>query len=431
MSALARYFKQQGKEVSGYDRTETSLTKQLESEGMNIHYTDDPAFIPCDSCLVIYTPAIPGTNRELQYCLEGDFTVMKRAEVLGLLSASFNTIAIAGTHGKTSISSMIAHIMHANEYAVTALVGGIMTNYDSNIIRAYRSKYLVVEADEYDRSFLKLHPWITVVSTLSADHLDIYGSLENMRTSFREFIGKTNPDGKVILHEDVVQDLAKPGNMLTYGNSEGLDIIIRDIRVVDHHFHFELSAGDQSIDIKMLVPGKHNIANAAAAAAVCMQTGLDLTEIKMGLESYLGVKRRFEYIIDDPGKTVFIDDYAHHPDELQACISTARELYPEKKITGIFQPHLYTRTRDFAVGFAKALDVLDEVILMDVYPAREEPIDGVSADIIFEIIQNSNKSICSKEELVQKVVDLKPEVLLTMGAGDIDQCVQPIKEALI
>jgi UDP-N-acetylmuramate--alanine ligase len=302
MSALARYFRQQGKEVSGYDRTETALTKQMESEGMNIHYTDNPAYIPFDAGLVIYTPAIPENNRELRYCREGDFTVMKRAEVLGLLSEKFKTIAIAGTHGKTSISSMIAHIMHHNEYAITALVGGIMTNYDSNIIRASKSKYLVAEADEYDRSFLKLHPWIAVVSALSADHLDIYGSLENMKSSFMKFIRQTDPQGKVILYEDVAKEIKSTVNTLTYGGKAGADIRIKDIHVKDHQFHFQLTAGEESTNIRMGVPGNHNIANAAAAAAVCLQTGLSLAEIKKGLESYRGVKRRFEFILDDPGK---------------------------------------------------------------------------------------------------------------------------------
>ena len=297
---------------------------------------------------------------------------MKRAEVLGILSESFKTIAIAGTHGKTSISSMIAHIMQDNKFAVTALVGGIMTNYNSNVIMSNDSNFLVAEADEYDRSFLKLHPWISVVSTLSADHLDIYGSLENMKSSFREFIGQTDPGGKVILSEEVEKELGKNDNTLIYGSTAGADIIIDKIRVEDHHFHFTLSADKEKADIRMLVPGSHNIYNASAAAAVCLQLRLSLEEIKAGLESYRGVKRRFEFILNDPSGTIFIDDYAHHPDELQACIFTARALYPDKKITGVFQPHLYSRTRDFAKGFASTLDELDEVILLEIYPAREK-----------------------------------------------------------
>ena len=430
MSALARYFKQQGKEVSGYDRTETPLTRQLESEGMNIHYTDDPAYIPYDAGLVIYTPAIPHSNRELQYCMEGDFKVLKRSEVLGLLSKNFKTIAVAGTHGKTSISSMIAHVMHQNDYAITALVGGLMTNNNSNLIRTYNSKYLIAEADEYDRSFLKLHPWISLVSNLSADHLDIYGSLDNMKSSFVSFIGQTDHQGKVILNEGVAEEIGMTDNTLVYGYGENAYIRISDVRVIDHHFHFKLVTGKGETDIRMLVPGMHNISNAAAAAAVCLQTGLNLEEIKAGLESYRGVKRRFEFILDDPEKPVFIDDYAHHPDELEACISTARMLYPGKRITGVFQPHLYSRTRDFAKGFASALDELDEVILLEIYPAREEPIHGVSSSMLLDLITKNNKSICSKDDLPGKIAESMPEVLITMGAGDIDQCVLPIKEVL-
>jgi len=430
MSALARYFKQQGKEVSGYDRTATPLTRQLEAEGMNIHYKDDPAYIPCDAGLVIYTPAIPDTNRELRYCRGSKLNIKKRAEVLGMIAGDHHTIAIAGTHGKTSISSMAAHIMHHSAYAVTALIGGIMSNYDTNMLRAYKSKYLIAEADEYDRSFLKLHPKTSAISTVAAGHLDIYGSLEKMKASFESFVGQTDPEGRVIIHESVKGQIKTPANTLVYGSSEQLDLCIRNVEIHDHHFHFELETKKESIGIRMLVPGMHNIENAAAAAAVCLEIGISMEEIKAGLESYRGVKRRFEYILNGEDGTVFIDDYAHHPDEIEACIGTAKRLYPNRRITGIFQPHLYSRTRDFADGFAAALEKLDEVILLDIYPAREEPIEGVDARMLLEKINNEHKSICSKENLSELIKTKNPEVLLSMGAGDIDQQVEPIKEKL-
>lgn len=428
MSALARYFRQQGKEVSGYDRTSTPLTQQLEAEGMNIHYSDDPAYIPCDAGIVIYTPAVPESNRELNYCRDMEFNIKKRAEVLGMIAKSHDTIAIAGTHGKTSISSMIAHIMHESERPVTAFIGGIMNNYDTNMLRTYKSKYLIAEADEYDRSFLNLHPKIAVISTLAADHLDIYGSLENMKASFSKFIGQTDTDGRVIIHESVAGQVITPANTIIYGMGQDATLRIQNVRVYEHHFYFDLVSEDGLVTIRMGVPGMHNIENATAAAGVCLQIGLSLEEIKLGLETYKGVKRRFEFILE--GETIFIDDYAHHPDEIAACVDTAKKLYPDRKITGIFQPHLYSRTRDFADGFASALETLDEIILLDIYPAREEPIEGVDSQMLLAKIRNNNKSISSRSELPEMIKKKRPGVLLSMGAGDIDQLVGPIKEKL-
>lgn len=428
MSALARYFRQQGKEVSGYDRTSTPLTQQLEAEGMNIHYSDDPAYIPCDAGIVIYTPAVPESNRELSYCRDMEFNIRKRAEVLGMIAKGHDTIAIAGTHGKTSISSMLAHIMHVSKHPVTAFIGGIMNNYDTNMLHTHESKYLIAEADEYDRSFLNLHPKIAVISTLAADHLDIYGSLENMKASFSKFIGQTDTDGRVIIHESVAGQIETPANTIIYGTGQDATLRIHNVRVDDHHFHFDLVSEEGMITIRMGVPGMHNIENATAAAAVCLQIGLNMEEIKAGLETYKGVKRRFEFILE--GETIFIDDYAHHPDEIAACVDTAKKLYPDKKITGIFQPHLYSRTRDFADGFASALETLDEIILLDIYPAREEPIKGVNSQMLLAKIRNNNKSISSKSELPEMIKKKRPGVLLSMGAGDIDQLVGPIKEKL-
>jgi UDP-N-acetylmuramate--alanine ligase len=430
MSALARYFKQQGKEVSGYDRTSTPLTKLLEAEGINIHYTDDPAYFPCDAGLVIYTPAIPDSNRELDYCREVEANVFKRAEVLGMIAEDHQSIAVAGTHGKTTISSMITHIMHSNTYPVTAFIGGIMSNYNTNMIYNEKSTYLVAEADEYDRSFLKLHPQIAVISTIDADHLDIYGSMENLQASFSEFISQVSDEGAIIVHESVKDQISIPENSLVYGKGDDVDLRIENIRIIDHQYYFELHTKGEMIEICMKIPGLHNLENATAAAGVCLETGMSLREIKKGLESYQGVKRRFEYIVSEKGK-IFIDDYAHHPEEIAACITTVKGLYPEEKITGIFQPHLYSRTRDFAEAFASSLDKLDDIILLDIYPAREEPIDGIDSKMLLNLLNNKNKCVCSREDVLQTIKDKDPGILISMGAGDIDQLIEPIKEIMI
>jgi UDP-N-acetylmuramate--alanine ligase len=430
MSALARYFRQQGKEVSGYDRSATSLTRKLESEGMNIHYSDDPAYVPCDVGLVIYTPAIPENNRELTYCREIDVPVKKRAEVLEMIAEDHKTIAIAGTHGKTSISSMAAHILHAAGFPVNAFIGGIMNNYDSNLIRTGKCEYLLAEADEYDRSFLRLHPYIAVVSAIAPDHLDIYGSREQLVESFNDFIGQADHDGRVIIHEEVATQLSLPEACLTYGTGAKASLRIENVKIVAHQYEFELCHGQERIHIRMQVPGRHNIANASAAAGVCLELGLSAHQIKKGLESYTGVKRRFEYIIRQD-KIVFIDDYAHHPEEITACVQTAKELYPGRHITGIFQPHLYSRTRDFADEFALSLSQLDEVMLLDIYPAREEPMAGVNAKMICDKISIENKKVYDKDELLNALSEGKRDVVISMGAGDIDQLVEPIKKSLL
>ncbi len=430
MSALARYYRRLGKEVSGYDKTRTSLTRQMEQEGMNIHYRDDPAYIPCDANLVIYTPAIPDTNMELRYCRDLDFNIKKRAEVLGMIAEDHETIAVAGTHGKTTISSMITHIMQDAKFPVTAFIGGMMNNYDTNFIKNENSRLLIAEADEYDRSFHKLHPKIAVISTLAADHLDIYGSLEQLRDSFTKFVSQIKPGGSLIIHEDVKKQIPVPEGAIIYGKSQDADLRIGNAGVSEKHFYFDLHLkSNEKTRISLQVPGQHNIENAVAAAAVCLQAGLSMQEIKEGLETYKGVKRRFEFIIQEEG-LVFIDDYAHHPEEITACISTARTIYPGKKITAVFQPHLYSRTRDLADEFAASLDLFDEVILLDIYPAREAPIEGVNAALLLSKMNISNKQISTKEDLTDVIKKLKPEVLISMGAGDIEQMVNPIKQAL-
>ena len=429
MSALARYFRRQGKEVSGYDRSVSALTAQLETEGMNIHYTDDPAFVPCDTGLVIYTPAIPVTNRQLKYCREVGMKIYKRAEVLGMIAEDFRTLAVAGTHGKTTISSMIAHTMHSTNHPVSAFIGGIMSNYDSNMIDDKGSVYLVAEADEYDRSFLLLQPDVAVISRIAADHLDIYGSLDQMSDSFSAFVSRIREGGLLIAHESVEGQITLPSSTMLYGTGSKADIRIMNLRVEDRRYHFELETPIGKARIAMQVPGRHNAENAAAAAGVCIHAGLDLKEIESGLASYSGVKRRFEYIVNTED-LVYIDDYAHHPEEIEALLRTVRELYPGSAVTGIFQPHLYTRTRDFADAFARSLETLDEVVLMDIYPAREEPIQGVDAMMLLEKIEHSNKKILSRDDVTQFAGNKMKGVLLTIGAGDIDQLVEPIKKML-
>ena len=430
MSALARYFLSLGKEVSGYDRSPTPLTASLEREGISVHYHDDPSFVPSGAGLVIYTPAIPPDNKELLYCREHGFTLMKRAEVLGEIAAVYKTIAVAGTHGKTSISSMITHIMHHGGVGVTAFLGGIMQDYDTNFIGTAGSRYLVAEADEYDRSFLKLEPSIAVISSMAADHLDIYGSVEEMTRSFREFTKKIRPGGTLIVHESIAGRIPLPGGTVIYGEGKAANPRISGSGIEDHHYRFTLEGEYGRISIRMKVPGRHNIENAAAAAAACMKAGMEPESVKAGLETYPGVKRRFEFILETDN-TIFIDDYAHHPDEIRACINTARELFPGKKITGIFQPHLYSRTRDLATGFAGSLSLLDELILLDIYPAREKPIEGIDAGMLLRITELEKKSLVPKEDLVTTILGKRPEVLITMGAGDIDQLVKPIRTALL
>ena len=347
-----------------------------------------------------------------------------------MIAEDYQTIAVAGTHGKTTISSMISHIMHSKGYPVTAFIGGIMNNYDTNMIYDENSTYMVAEADEYDRSFLKLHPHIAVISSLAADHLDIFGTMENMKSSFSEFVSQVNPEGAVIVHESVADQISVPANTLIYGINPAADLRMENIRIENHHYQFEIHYHNQITDIRMKVPGLHNLENATAAAGVCLQAGMSLMEIKEGLESYKGVKRRFEFVVSEEGK-IFIDDYAHHPEELAACIKTARSLYPEEKITGIFQPHLYSRTRDFAIEFARSLEKLDDIILLDIYPAREKPIAGVDSEMLLNKINNKNKIICSSDSLLQTIKDKNPGILITMGAGDIDQFIEPIKEIMI
>lgn len=439
MSALARWFKHKGLHVAGYDRTPTPLTHELIEEGMEIHFDDRVEFIPGylskEKTLVVFTPAIPKNHAEHHYLKDQGFTILKRSEVLGLLTRNYKTIAVAGTHGKTTTSSLIAHILKTAGKDMVAFLGGITANYDSNLVMngAVNSNTLVVaEADEFDRSFLRLYPQIAVVTSADADHLDIYGDHESMLTSYRDFIKQINKGGNLVIHESIASladnlDLAKE----TYGMSRG-QFFAGNITPTGRggFFEFDLQGFGVKIEkIQLGVPGFHNMENAIAATLVALQLGIDQATIRLALSSFKGVKRRFEFIIrrDD---LVYIDDYAHHPAEIEAFLKSLKAMYKGRKVTVIFQPHLFTRTRDFAEGFSKSLSLADEVLLMDIYPAREEPIPGVTSDMLFKSITSAVKIRCSKKDVLQKLQDLEVEVLATVGAGDIDTLVKPIKELL-
>ncbi len=428
MSALARYFNSRGKKVSGYDRTETDLTRELSKEGIEIHFEDDPGQIPADIDLVIYTPAIPSDLKEFISLSNSGLTILKRSVVLGMITDGKKTVAVAGSHGKTSITSMIAHILFQAGFKLTALTGGISRNYNSNYISTGEDEIMVVEADEYDRSFLQLHPDIAVISAMDADHLDIYKTRDEMAYSFGTFASQIKPAGKLFIRNDIQLELKSDIRRIDYAVETLADLYAGNVRVENGTHVFDLiSCDQQSKNISLNVPGKHNIENALAAYGVCKSLGASNEQILKGLRSYTGVRRRFDIRVREEGG-IYIDDYAHHPAEIRAFISAVRELYPSKRICGIFQPHLYSRTRDFAEGFASSLDLLDEIFLLEIYPAREKPIPGISSVIILNKIKNNHKKLVNKEELLELIKSEKPEVLLTMGAGNIDQLVGPIEK---
>ncbi len=438
MSALARWFKHKGLRIAGYDRTPTPLTHELIEEGMEIHFEDKIALIPGyihpGKTLVVYTPAIPGNLVEYNYLKEGGFTILKRSEVLGLLTRDYNTIAVAGTHGKTTTSSLIAHILKSAGKNMVAFLGGITTNYESNLVmngEVNDHTIVVVEADEFDRSFLRLFPQTAVVTSADPDHLDIYGDHESMLTSFKDFIRQIGKGGSLVIHESI-QDLAKGAEHIsinTYGMSRG-QFFAGNISAKGGFFEFDLHAiGEKFEKIRLGVPGFHNMENAIAATIVAMKMQVDETTIRKALASFQGVKRRFEFIVKK-NNLVYVDDYAHHPVEIEAFLKSLKSMYAGRKITVIFQPHLFTRTRDFAKGFSKSLSLADELLLMDIYPAREESIPGVTSDMLFKDITSPVKIRCNKRDVLKKLEALDIEVLATVGAGDIDTFVKPIRELL-
>lgn len=429
MSALARYFKAKGAVVCGYDKLATPLTSELINEGIPVHFDENIEFVPKDLDLVIYTPAIPKDNKEFIYLKENGYNIHKRAEVLGLITQNSFTVAVAGTHGKTTITSMIAHILKQAGKDIFSFIGGISKNYNSNLILSEKNTITVVEADEFDRSFLQLCPDIAVISSMDTDHLDIYGSKEYMVESFKLFANRIKENGKLFLKKG----LSLPGpdaNVQSYSAKEKADYYASDVKVKNGVFYYTILCPDNiKISVKAGVQGMHNVENAVVATAVALNFGISSEEIKNALQSYSGVRRRLEYRIKEKN-LVFIDDYAHHPEEIRACVNAVRELYPGKKITGVFQPHLFSRTRDLADGFVESLSMFDELILLDIYPARELPIEGVTSQMLLDKINIKNKMLCSKEELIETLIRRKLEVLVTMGAGDIDQLVEPIEKSL-
>jgi len=435
MSALARYFKFHGKEVSGYDKTPTPLTRQLEKEGIAIHYEEDVNQIPKDADLVVYTPAIPAGHKELVYYQQHGPTLMKRSEVLGLITRSSFNICVAGTHGKTTITTMIAHILRHTGYGCNAFLGGIAVNYNSNYWSDPRN-VCVVEADEYDRSFLRLSPDIAVITAMDADHLDIYGTGEEVEKAFIDFSGCLKPGGLLLSKKGLEREAELKGDRhLTYGLECAADFFASEIRIDQGDYLFRMQSQDWSID-KVVLPmgGRHNVENAVAAIAVAHQLGIPGDRIVEAVAAFRGVKRRFEYIVKQPNR-VYIDDYAHHPEELRALISGAKELYPAMKCTIIFQPHLFTRTRDFADGFAASLDLADEVILLPIYPARELPIEGVTSELIAGKMKKAKLTLADKKEVLAIIKDRagdrdQAQLLITAGAGDIDLLIEPIRQLL-
>ena len=435
MSALAKYYRQNGLVVAGYDLTPSPVTDMLAEVGIEVHFNDDVNSIPSEfrygteGKLVIYTPAVPADHAQLNFLREQGHTVIKRSEALGKISENHRTIAVAGTHGKTTTSSILAHILKQTELDCTAFLGGMSTNYNSNFLSSTSSPFMVVEADEYDRSFLKLSPEMAIVTSMDPDHLDIYGDAAGLNRSFQEFASKLGTNGTLIFKKGLPLENG-PYKKLSYSISEVADYQVQNYSITDGRFSFDLNCPSGTMtNIDFGMPGIHNMENAVAAIAASQQLGVSESELRNALTSYQGVKRRFELILNENGVT-FIDDYAHHPTELDACISSVKEMYPDRKVTGVFQPHLFTRTRDNLHEFARSLSELDQLYLLDIYPARELPLEGVNSQVLLDQVQLESKALISKNDVPEKLALNRPEVILTLGAGDIDRLVQPIKNAL-
>src|SRR5690606_24670560 len=430
MSGLARYFKHLGCDVQGYDKTETELTRALVQEGIAVIYQDDVASLPVaykqpsEQTLLIFTPAIPKDLKLKAYFLGQGFVLYKRSEVLGIISASRFTIAVAGTHGKTTTSTMIAHVLKDSGFDCSAFLGGISSNYNSKVLYG-ANNVVVVEADEYDRSFLTLHPNIAVVTSADPDHADIYGAAQQLVASFQLFLLRVVAGGS-----EIVKQVLPVAGDVTCAKEDACGAYARSSRVEEGVFYFDYAAGDTVIaDIPLGIPGFHNVENAVAAITVALQLGIAADKIKSALASFKGAKRRFEYVVKTSAQ-VYIDDYAHHPEELRAFLTSVKKLYPTKQLTVVFQPHLYSRTRDFIDGFAEVLGLADQLLLMDIYPAREQPIEGVDSAWLFDKIDVAQKQLVTPADVLNKVEQTRPELLVTVGAGDIDRLVKPLKEIL-
>jgi UDP-N-acetylmuramate--alanine ligase len=447
MSALARYFHSKRIKVSGYDKTETSLTKELVASGIEIHYEERVDLIPKEVELVVYTPAVPKDHKELVYYQQNGFKVVKRSDVLQMISESSFNICIAGTHGKTTITTMVAHLLRHTGYGCNAFLGGISVNYGTNFWSSERN-VCVIEADEYDRSFLKLSPDVAIITAMDADHLDIYGTAAEMEKAFIEFSSKVKPGGLLLSKHGLKRGKElKADRHLTYSlQNESADVYAENIKMEDGSYEFDVVMKDNKLEnVKLNMGGMHNVENVTAAIGVASSLGIENEKIKAAVEAFRGVKRRFEYIIppSPSGKAgmgpVLVDDYAHHPEELRALLNGAKSLFRERKCTIIFQPHLYTRTRDLADGFAEVLDLADETILLPIYPARELPIEGVSSQMILDKMKSDHKRVMTKEEVMNWVTnDFSKkankefgELLIMAGAGDIDVMVKQVGDVLI
>ena len=448
MSALARYFHSKGIKVSGYDKTETSLTKELVASGIGVHYDEQVDRVPKDAELVVYTPAIPKDHKELVFYQENNYKVVKRSDVLQLISASSFNICVAGTHGKTTITTMVAHLLRHTGYGCNAFLGGISVNYDTNfwpqdsdsVSERSGRNVCVIEADEYDRSFLKLSPDIAIITAMDADHLDIYGTAAEMENAFIEFSSKVKPGGLLLSKQGLKRGKElKATKHLTYSlQNENSDVHAKNIKMEDGSYEFDVMIKDNRLEnVKLNMGGMHNVENVTAAIGVASSLGIEDEKIKAAVKAFRGVKRRFEYIIKTK-QMVLVDDYAHHPEELRALLNGARSLFKERKCTIIFQPHLYTRTRDLADGFAEVLDLADETILLPIYPARELPIAGISSGMILEKMKSTHKRVMTKDELMKWISDVfvknvnkeKGELLIMAGAGDIDVMVEKVADLL-
>lgn len=437
MSALARYFNKRGVEIHGYDKTKTKLTAKLESEGMLIHYHEDISLIPSDCDLIIRTPAIPQDSIEYNFLVQNNFNIKKRSEVLGDITSTHKNIAIAGTHGKTTTSALVSHILYSNQIKLNAFLGGILSNYASNYLDS-GDDWMIEEADEYDRSFLFLHPDIAVINSLDADHLDIYQSHQLMIDSYLRFASNIKQNGLLLLSSHISDEHYK-----LFCKAIHPSVVILRFGGSDLDFYSTINSTDQGLvtfdyhnsdsgiqNLSMLFPGQHNVENATVGIFIALQLGLNESQIKLALQNFKGINRRFEILYNSNGK-VLIDDYAHHPTELAAAIATAKNSFPGRKILGIFQPHLYSRTRDFYQQFGHVLSDLDQVILLDIYPARELPMEGINSQLIAkEINKNVSCIICSKQNLIGELQRCDIELVLVLGAGDIDTCVPDILQLL-
>lgn len=427
MSALARYFKNIGKNVSGYDKTETQLTKELQQEGIDVHFEDNISLIPTEyyveNTLVVITPAVPVLHAEWNYFIERDFIVKKRAEVLGMITKDTFCFAVAGTHGKTTTSSILAHILYQSGLDVTSFLGGIVENYNSNLVGNGKT-ITVVEADEFDRSFLHLHPNIACVTSMDADHLDIYGDVSSIEASFREFADKVTDKTKLFYANGLLLE------GVSVGVNDDANISAQNIKIENGYYVFDAKFDNEIIeDIKFGLPGHHNLSNALMALAMAKTYGVAIDKIKNALETFKGIRRRFSFQIRTE-KLTYIDDYAHHPTEINAVHQAVRELFPNQKITAVFQPHLFSRTKDFATEFAKSLSQFDEILLMEIYPARELPMEGITSSWLLEKIENKNKKVVNKEAVIQELKKSNATVFVTIGAGDLGEMVPQIKKAL-